>query len=215
MVNYITIHDISVLSTLIPVFTGVFKWRKLDTALRIICILAIISFFFDAIMIIIKTNQGNNLVYGHVYLVIQTALLCLFFIKIPGLEKRYKRWVLVFSVFSIFFSFFLGAVYHIDVKINQPLLVYSSIVAILLSFLYFYDLLLHGFHIPLWNLSTFYLVSGLLIYHVSSTAIFITFDYFELEVAEKLWQFQSAGYILYNLLVAFGFYIHKKVNSDE
>jgi hypothetical protein len=166
-------------------------------------------------MHLVSLQHGQNLVYGHIYLIIRTAILCLFFLKIPGLGERFKNTLLIFLVLSMLLSVFLAVHYRIQDEINTPLLVYSSIAAILLSFLYYYDLLLHELHIPLWKSSLFYIISGLLMYHVSNTAIYVTINHFAPDIGARLWQFQSIGYIFFNLIVTFGFYIQGRMRTDE
>jgi hypothetical protein len=208
-------NDISALSAVLPTLIGAYTWKRQSVALRMIVALSAVSLGVDLLGLLFIWVYGTNIALSNGFLVLQSVLTGLFFINlkeiVPYIRSifRITFWVMciVTVIFLISGPFWSG--------MNKWQLVVSSFFIILFSFLFFYNLVRFELMVPLWYNSSFFAVSGLMMYHASNTGLFLTVDYFQPEVVIKLWLFKLVGYIFLNMLFAIALVKEIKQISGE
>lgn len=181
---------------------GGMTWKRQSVAHRFLVVLSAISLLVDIVGTISIWRYGNNVSLSNTYLILQSLVTGMFFIYLkefnvslrPMLKATFWIMCLVSLILVLTGPFFAS--------ISKWQMTFSSFSIICFSFLYFYNLVRFELIVPLWLKPSFYAVTGLMMYHVSNTVIFLTFDYFQPEVVTEMWQFKLVSYIFLNILFA-------------
>lgn len=203
-------NDISAFSAVLPTIAGSITWRFQSVALRLLVVLSAISLVTDLIGTVAIWWYGSNMTASNIYILLQSLVAGLIFINLkefnPSLRSflRITFWTLCLASLTLFLSGPIGD------SINKWLLTTSSFFIMVFSFLYFYNLVRYELKVELWRIPSFYVVAGLMLYHVSNAALFLTIDSLQPEVISDLWQFKLTGYIALNVLFTVAFILEYK-----
>ncbi|MCF8239463.1 MAG: hypothetical protein K9I85_14975 [Saprospiraceae bacterium] len=211
----VTFNDYSALSAVLPMIAGGMTWKRQSVAHRFLVVLSAISLAADIAGTISIWWYGNNVSQVNGYLILQSLVTGLFFINLKEFNASLRPilkatfWIMCLVSLTLFLT---GP---INDSINKWLLTISSFFIICFSFLYFYNLVRFELIVPLWLKSSFYAVTGLMMYHVSNTTIFLTIDYFQPEVVAEMWQLKLVSYVFLNILFAVSMIMEYKHLASE
>lgn len=114
---------------------------------------------------------NNNWIYNALYLPALLAICFYFYRTLSGRKGIIRTLVAINVVYYVAQTVFSGRQLLID-NFGYALL---SVSVTLLSFVYFYDVLIRVGEVPLWHRFDFWLVSGYLLYFLGSFFIFLQF----------------------------------------
>lgn len=204
MIDEIGFFEVSAMSAILPLIVGVLSRSKLSKSTLVLIFFIAISFVTDILSFYAALSTGDNSVLVNVYCVVQTFLVGLYFINIPSVGKAVGKWhaiLLSGGLIAIVYTYFLlGSV----VELNIRAVSISSLFIILHCGLYLIELMRNHIEERLATNPNFFITSSLFIYHSSVITIFLTFGYFDYNVAQDLWNVKLVAYIVFNIFIVIG-----------
>ncbi|GGI56505.1 hypothetical protein [Winogradskyella haliclonae] len=156
----------------------------------------------SGIMSYLASYEENNLFLSHYYFVVQFILLSWFFYEL--FQKRQKKLVVKFTgivVFTLAILYLTGEIAYYSVEPFNPLEVFiCSFPIIVYSIIHLYNSLNN-------TLNYAYVNTGILVYISISTLVFILAsvlnnpESYSMQVVDILWEFNSAFFLLYHVLI--------------
>ena len=198
---------VSVISGFFPVFAALYNYRQLSQVLKIMALFCILSVIPDVISLvtayILKLTSFNNLFLMHLYDLMAVVFFTAIYFKAfyaPVLKKITLILGLVALLVILFNSIFIEGI-SVYPSISNTVL---SILLIVLSLIYFYQLLSRQEFVYIEKQGLFWVNSGVLFYH--SITIFLFMLYNDINSAQKAdyYMMQSVTNIIANLLYSVG-----------
>ena len=195
----------SALSPLLPAVLGIIYFRRVSFPLKIFIILSIVSVLSDGISYYYRSlsESTNTLKVIHTYLIIQTVMIYLIFSNVDfssiKLKKIMKIIYILISVTAIFYFIFS----YDPIKYSTNTVVLTGLATIISALIYFLDF---SFYAQIKNErfpSTFFLISGLLIYNASIIAFFSTASILNQDSVTFLFNIKVIMAIVFNLLMMY------------
>ncbi len=204
--------NIGSLSTIVPAIIGLLLIRSLSLKLRLLVLYLVLTAIKEIICVHLASNGDNNL---RIY---NTAVI---FNKIPlFLTYYYTFYNSNFKKFTLLSIFFTSAFATYNIEWGQGLHILNSHSAlftgffiIIITLLYFYEILKRVEITNLIKAPMFWVSSGFLFY---STGTFLVFSLYEVHmhfsepVSLKIWIINSILYIVLNILLSIAFLCKKK-----
>jgi len=198
------------LSVLLPMTIGTIKLRTLSKPMRVLFLLVLTSFCFDAFSeLVVHANEGGhpNLWVLNLYTPVETIIYSIFFVMV--LKDLINQKILA-SFYFLPLVFIIYYTYKHENRLSDVALAIESITVIASSMLFFYVMLKKLEHeTPLAN-PFFWFNSAILIYFSSAFFVFIFSDYRKLSSDWNLWNIHSIVRIIFNILISIGFWKARK-----
>ena len=166
------LFEISTYSILIPLLTGVVRWRKLIPEQKILCLFIIIASVIQLVASFLASHQINNLPLLHLFTVVEFGALCwIFHLGLPRWFDQRKA-VLLISLFTVFAL--------VNVLFWQDLTAYNSysrglsaFFMVLLALYYFVTVLRELQVTNLAESFMFWFCTGVLLYFSANLLLFL------------------------------------------
>jgi len=198
--NY-TLQIISVLSGIIPVVAAIFNYRQIDKILRIFTAYLIISFLFDVgFWFAPLVGVANDMPLVHLYLAISLGFFSIIYWKL-FLTSVLKKATIILSTIT------LGILLYNSLSIwSYPSISNTaiSIFLIILSLIYFYQLLNRQEFVYIEKQGLFWINAGVLFYSAVNIFFFMLLFRFPPEMRAKVYMIHSLTNIIANLLYSTG-----------
>ncbi|MBB6129991.1 hypothetical protein HDF22_004128 [Mucilaginibacter lappiensis] len=199
--NDYTLAILSVISGVIPVIAAMFNYRQIDKKLKIFTAYLLVSFLFD-VGFWLASHFGiqNDMPCVHLYLAISLVFFsiiyyCLFFNTIL------KRTTVALAVITLIALLYNSIKIWTYPSISNTAL---SIFLIVLSLIYFYQLLNRQEYVYIEKQGWFWINAGVLFYSAVNIFIFMLFNQIPSELRPKLFMIHSSTNIIANLLYSTG-----------
>jgi hypothetical protein len=196
----------SVISGLFPIIAALFNYSKLDNVLKLVALFCLLSVIPDAISLItayVLKLVFNNLFFMHLYDLMAVIFFTIIYYKAfySGIAKK--------------ITLILGAVSLIVVISNaifiEGIAVYPSVsntvlslLLIVLSLMYFYQLLTRQEFTYIEKQGMFWINSGVLFYYAINIFLFMLFNKISGDDKAEYYMVQSITNIIGNLLYSVG-----------
>lgn len=197
--------DISVISGLFPVVAALYNYRHLDSVLKLMalfCLLSIIPDFAGLITTYLKI-VFNSLFLIHLFDIMAVIFFTLIYQR-AFYKPVFKKMTLIFGIISfaalIFNVIFIESIWSYPSVSNTIL----SVFLIILSLVYFYELLSRQEFTYIEKQGMFWINSGVLFYY--AITIFLFMLYMKINYADRstYYMMQSVMNIIANLLYSVG-----------
>ena len=198
--------DITVASDFLPVVAALYNYRRLDPILRLMAIFCMLSVIPDVVGIVIsylKLRHYNNLFLFHLF----DMMAAIFFTQIyyrAFYKPLFKKMTLIFGITSL-------GVMTFNVIFIENMSTYPSvsntvlcIFLILLSLVYFYQLLTRQEFTYIEKQGMFWINSGVLFYFAINIFLFMLFNKISSADKPNYYMVQSVTNIIANLLYSVG-----------
>ncbi|MBW1297372.1 hypothetical protein [Aquimarina litoralis] len=159
----------------------------------------------------------NDWIYN-IYDIVSFALLSFIIIRLydnTNFKKASTLIAFLFLLFAIVNASFSNEFYEGIVSLN---FIFGSILLLLLVILYFFQLLMSDKILDFYKMMTFYISVGILVYHLTTTPIFIYWKYFSVSVSPKFVEIRQIFITIANIFVytcyTLGFWICLKKNKS-
>jgi hypothetical protein len=198
--------NITVASDFLPVVAALYNYRRLDPVLRLMAVFCILSVIPDVAGLVIsylKPRHYNNLFLFHLF----DMMAAIFFILIyhRAFNKPvFKKMTLIFGIASlaamIFNVIFIESMSTYPSVSNTVLCIFL----IILSLVYFYDLLTRQEFTYIEKQGMFWINSGVLFYFSINIFLFMLFNKISSADKPNYYMVQSVTNIIANLLYSVG-----------
>src|ERR1700754_207259 len=163
----------SVISGAIPVLAALFNYRQLDSVLRIIAVYFLVSFLFDVgFWLAQKIGTQNDMPLVHLYLVISLAFLSVIYYRL-FFNTILKKITIVLALITLSIFLYISFKIWIYPSVSNTAL---SIFLIVVSLVYFYQLLNRQEYIYIEKQSWFWINAGILFYSAVNIFLFMLFN---------------------------------------
>jgi len=201
------IVNCSILSALVPLL-GLIKFRALSFELKILGLLVAISFLCDAASLYLKPlfNISTNYA-GTSYRLAEFILLLAIYYRMLHGRSKVGLFISLGLIFVLLF--FINLLYIQKDAINSYTKVYTSLVFIFFSILYFFQLMKDLPTLHLQRLPMFWINVAVLVYFSGNFFLFLLSDYLVKVLHDNLiiyWTFHDLLNILKNLVFAIAFW---------
>lgn len=196
-----TLEIISVISGSLPVFAALYNYRHYDRVLKIISLYFLISFLVDVgLWLAQKNGTKNDMPVLHIFLM---ASLIFFIIIYHALFVKSVLKVLILVLGGVVMTCMLFnslKIYEFPTISNTAM----SIYLIVLSLIYFYQLLSRQEFIYIEKQGWFWINAGVLFYSAVNIFFFMLFDQLPKGMQEDFYVIHSSTNIIANLLYSVG-----------
>ena len=198
---------LSVISGFFPVFAALYNYRQLDKVLKIMALFCLLSLIPDMISMvtayILKLRSFNNLFLMHLYDVIAVVFFTIIYFKV-FYKSNLKKITLILGIVA-FLTMLYNAIFI------EGILVYPSVsntvlsmLLIILSLIYFYQLLSRQEFMYIEKQGLFWINSGVLFYYSITIFLFMLYNKINDEHRVYYYMMQSVTNIIGNLLFSVG-----------
>jgi hypothetical protein len=200
------LSNITVASDFLPVIAALYNYRRLDPILRlmaIFCMLSVIPDVAGLIILYLKPRHYNNLFLFHLFDMMAAIFFTLIYHR-AFYKPVFKKMTLIFGLTSlaamIFNVIFIESISTYPSVSNTVLCIFL----IILSLVYFYQLLTRQEFTYIEKQGMFWINSGVLLYFAINIFLFMLFN--KISNAEKpnYYMMQSVTNIIANLLYSVG-----------
>lgn len=196
-----TLQIISVISGLLPVLAALYNYRQYDKVLKTISVYFLVAFLVDvSLWLAQKNGTKNDMATVHIFLIVSLAFFVVIYHSL-FVKSKLKILTLVLGGFVM-----CGMLYNVF-KISQfPTISNTalSIYLIILSLIYFYQLLSRQEFIYIEKQGWFWINAGVLFYSAVNIFFFMLFDQLPKEIQEDFYVIHSSTNIIANLLYSTG-----------
>lgn len=198
----ILLQDLSVISGFAPVFAALVFYRRLNTALKLVTWYFIVSVLFDCFLWIAsyELREKNTMPTFHVYVTISVILMGLVYYNMY-IKSYFKILALILSgsTLAIVLFFARNISQYPSVSITS-----LSVLLIILSLIYFYQLLnpLEFVHIEKQGL--FWINAGVLFYSAVNIFLFMLLNQIPKKDIADFYMIHSVTNIIANILYSVG-----------
>ena len=205
------IDFISHLSSSLPIFTGILRFKYLSLTSKFI--LSLFTFFFvkDTIALWLSLKSLNNLYIQNIEVcveIILTGLIFLYSFK----KKNYTKVTVILTLIC----FVVVVIFYKGDSVSSVSLAVFRAFSIALSMLYFHRLLVDMQVRSITKHSMFWFTSGLLVYATGTffSSLFIGYwyqsvDKVSAEVFDKYWNTGQILFVIFCLFSAYGLWVSK------
>lgn len=201
---YQFINDISALSVLLPIMAALLLYRTFTVPFKILAFFFFISGVFDlALVLLVHFGLSNNAPLIHLFVLVNIVFLGLVYYKTFS-SSVVKKLVLILVpsivLLSIISGIFIEGIWAFPTISNSA----QSVLFILLSLLYFYQLLTRQEFVHIEKQGLFWINAGVLIYFSSNIFLFMLYNRIIDSHEWNLWIIHSITNIVANVLYTIG-----------
>lgn len=211
---YLNLVYISALSICIPLIVGLIFKNNLRPNFTILLYFVCADLLTEIMVHLFRSYHVNNLFVLRIYTVIQFVLLSVFYSKVLSLSKL--------SFFINIFNFILLSIALIDLYKNgiettdDLTLTTASILLMIYSLFTFFHMMQNPVHANILSAPLFWFNTAVLLYFSGGLILFIFNSYIlkhSYKMHHELWGINSLLNIVFNLLMAIGFWKtkHKQI----
>ncbi len=203
---YLRMGDLAVLCLAVNVMLCLYKFKQLDTPLRIFCYFLTWNLSIEVAARICSYTVENNLPLLHLYTLGEFLLLSIFYkslmVKSEGAQQKINYFILVGAVLIILNSIFLQSIYGFNTIAKTAV----QLTIISYAILYFYNLTNNQSLSEQAGKSLRLINSAILVYYSGSLFIFMCsqVSFVESDLYVFFWAFNAALYLTFQLLVLWG-----------
>jgi len=200
-----TFAILSVISGAIPVLAGLFNYRQMDSILKIVAAYFLVSFLFDqGFWIALNTGNGslNDMPFVHLYLFVSLGFYSVIYYHLI-LNATLKKITLILAVVTL-----IAFLYNALKILSYPTISNTalSIFLIILSLLYFYQLLNRQEYVYIEKQGWFWINAGILFYSAVNIFLFMLFNQIPQELRPNIFVIHSVTNIIANILYSVGLF---------
>jgi len=198
--------DITVVSDFLPVAVALYNYRRLDPILKlmaIFCMLSVIPDVVGLVVVYLQPRHYNNLFLFHLFDMMAAIFFTLIYYR-AFYKQLFKKMTLIFGITSLIVMIF-------NVIFVENMSTYPSvsntvlcIFLILLSLVYFYQLLTRQEFTYIEKQGMFWINSGVLFYFAINIFLFMLFNKISNADKPNYYMVQSVTNIIANLLYSVG-----------
>ena len=194
---------LSVISGAIPVLAGLFNHRQMDSILKIAVAYFLVSFLFDqGFWIALNTGNGslNDMPFIHLYLFVSLGFYSVIYYHLI-LNTTLKKITLIFAVVTL-----IAFLYNSLKILSYPTISNTalSIFLIILSLVYFYQLLNRQEYVYIEKQGWFWINAGILFYSAVNIFLFMLFNQIPKDLRPNILIIHSSTNIIANILFSIG-----------
>jgi hypothetical protein len=191
----------SVISGAIPVMAALFNYRQIDNVLKIAAVYFLVSFLFDVgFWLAQRYNTQNDMPLVHLYLAISLVFFSIIYYNLI-LNVTLKKLTIILAIIALIAFLYNSFKIWSYPSISNTAL---SIFLIMLSLIYFYQLLNRQEYVYIEKQGWFWINAGVLFYSAVNIFIFMLFNQIPIELRPKLFMIHSSTNIIANLLYSTG-----------
>ena len=201
----IVLRDISAISGIFPVIAALYNYRQLDSVLKLMALFCLLSIIPDFVGLI---TTSLNIVFNDLFLIHLFDMMAVIFFTLIYQRAFYKpvfkKMTLIFGITSlaamVFNVIFIESIQSYPSVSNTIL----SVLLIILSLVYFYEMLSRQEFTYIEKQGMFWINSGVLFYY--AITIFLFMLYKKMSDADKpnYYMMQSVMNIIANLIFSVG-----------
>ena len=152
--------------------------------------------------------KTNNYLYN-IHSIVRMFFFSIFFIKVnPKSFVVFKKLILLLFFIFVIINFVLLQSFFNYKFFSSRLISAETILLLIFCLLYYYKIMVKDDQNGYYNLPSFWIITGLCIYIVTSLPIFIFYKALILEnstFGEYIWYAHNIAYIIFNIFIAIGF----------
>ncbi|MDO3626544.1 hypothetical protein [Mucilaginibacter sp. BT774] len=198
--------NITVASDFLPVAAALYNYRRLDPILRLMAVFCMLSVIPDVVGLVISYLQlrhYNNLFLFHLFDMMAAIFFTLIYHR-AFYKSLFKKMTLIFGITSvaamIFNVIFVESIWSYP-SVSNTLL---SVLLIILSLVYFYQLLSRQEFTYIEKQGMFWINSGVLFYYAITIFLFMLYKKINDADRSNYYMMQSVMNIIANLLYSIG-----------
>lgn len=199
------------LSSSLPIITGLFRYKYLTNASRLIVVFFTLFFFKETYSLVLALAKTNNLFLQNLDSIFETVFCGLIFYY--AINKPLERKII--GILGLLFTLLLIYFYKSDAVSDIDLSIFR-IYAIILTLLYFNRLLIDMHAVSIMHHTLFWFSSSLLLYSAGTFFIVLFSEYWyqgmdkvPADVFDQYWNASQILFILFALLSAVGLWMSK------
>lgn len=193
--QYVVSHLLEAMAYFLYAVALLIYLLKVEKEFRFKVLSVYFIFGFLIIFKILTTRGGNNLYYNILYVVNSIGWGAYFFLVLEG---KVKKGVAISTILLTFFYFsYKNLLLSPDRIFDSSGYVISSSGIILLTFIYYHQLLVHIKAESLSHNFDFWIVSSQLIYHLGAFGIFLTYNHFTTRYLNKPFNSENQDLLTY------------------
>ncbi|MEZ2337604.1 hypothetical protein AB6735_18300 [Mucilaginibacter sp. RCC_168] len=194
---------LSVISGAIPVLAALFNYRQMDSILKIAAAYFFVSFLFDQgfwIALNAGNNSLNDMPFVHLYLFVSLGFYSVIYYHLI-LNSILKKITLILAVVTL-----IAFLYNSLKLLSYPTISNTalSIFLIILSLVYFYQLLNRQEYVYIEKQGWFWINAGILFYSAVNIFLFMLFNQIPKDLRPNIFIIHSSTNIIANLLYSIG-----------
>lgn len=215
METFILTANLSMASTLVIVFFGLAKLHSIGTNLKVIWVLAGVSFICDMAALNHAQLKINNNYASDAYLLVEFVLLQIIYFRAFKNPNVFRIFRIIAFIYIVFF--FFNVLFVQREKINSYTYIISAGVFVVLAVLFFYKLMNDLPTVGVYRLPMFWVSVAVLVYFSGNIFVFTLSDYLVTVLKDNLivyWSFHNFLAIVKNILLAIGFLLEYKSTGN-
>ncbi|MBS1636734.1 MAG: hypothetical protein JST26_12535 [Bacteroidetes bacterium] len=209
---YYWLAQLAIVSTLIPLITGIFRYRYFPAESRILFFLLFSYLILDTASYIIAQKGYSNLYMIRLNTLSEFIFLSLFFIKV------FTRKIIHYAILSLLILFIALAGFDLYLHGRNGIDSLSTTIEAILFMIYslgaFYKLITRTTHVNILSVPLFWFSSGILLYFSGDLILFIFEEFIvgkNINTSAALWAIHSVMHTLYFILITVGFWKTKNI----
>ena len=202
----VVLTDITVISDFLPVLAALYNYRRLDSILRlmaIFCVLSVIPDVAGLIASFLKLRHYNNLVLFHFFDIMATVFFTMIYQR-AFYKQLFKKITFILGGLSLLImvcnAIFIEGLWKYPSVSNTVL----CLLLIILSLIYFYQLLSRQEFTYIEKQGMFWINSGVLFYFAINIFLFMLYNDIKPTQRTDYYMMQSVTNIIANLLFSVG-----------
>ena len=195
-------------SVFIPMFV-VIKYRPaLNTFFKFLFASILLSFVFDIVGLIGMLMYRYNMGTYCLYYMINALVITLLWTKVPSYTTRSKL-IAVFLGITVFLMMLISLVFYDSFEIAYVIISSLSVLlGLILALQYYNHKIGNATYTPIMKDPYFLTASGFIFFCLSSLIIINTqYLYQNTEAIKLIWPFRQIMYLLYNIVIAYAFFV--------
>ncbi|WP_183562491.1 hypothetical protein [Mucilaginibacter sp. SP1R1] len=199
-----TIFDIiSTISGFFPVVVALYNYRHLDKVLKIAAVFFLVSSFFDPLMwLLASSGSKNNMPLIHVNILVTVLFFTVIYYEL-FLKPVLKKVTIILSVITLIVMLAYNWNFYEYPSVSSTA---SGILLIVLSLIYFYQLLNPLKFVDIEKQGLFWINAGVLFYSSVNIFLFMIFTQIPVEDRPNYYIINSVTNIIANILYSVGLF---------
>jgi hypothetical protein len=199
-----TLDIVSTISGFFPVLAAIYNYKYLDSVLKTAAIFFLIESLFDPIMWMLPELWGvrNNMPLIHINIIVTVLFFTVIYYKL-FLKQIFKKVTIILSVITLIITFYYNFNFLEYPSVSRTT---EGIMMIVLSLLYFYQLLNPEKFIDIEKQGPFWINAGVLIYYSVNIFLFMIFTRIPIADRHNYYIINSITNIIANILFSVGLF---------
>jgi hypothetical protein len=199
----LTLVLVSTISGFFPVIASVYNYKYLDKVLRIAATFFLVESLFDpAMWILVQMGVKNNMPLIHINIIVTVLFFTVIYYKL-FLKSTLKKATIILSVITLGITFYYNSNMHEYPSVSRTA---EGIMMIVLSLLYFYQLLNPLKYIDIEKQGPFWINAGVLFYFSVNIFLFMIFTRIPVKDQHNYYIINSITNIIANILYSVGLF---------